>query len=234
MLQGVGKNTSQNSQSTRQASSKRPPTIPAQRIPKLHGSNQKLVEGVINGDGSNGYHCSYCPLVLAKAVAFRDHIALPTTPQQERRSRQVHCGQERHCSDPVRLCPSVSPTARQSHQLSLVFSRPLPTDYSRDSSLPPVSLPLSVSSIVPLSLPTSGGYKRPGHSSGPLQAQQWRATPSKTTSMLSRNEALHSSKTYSCPVAGCLKIFKQNSDLRRHHVTVHEGRKDFKVGLNLG
>ena len=58
--------------------------------------------------------------------------------------------------------------ARQSHQLSSVFSRPLPTDYSRDSSLPPVSLPLSVSSIAPLSLPTSGGYKRPGHSSGPL------------------------------------------------------------------
>ena len=63
--------------------------------------------------------------------------------------------------------------ARQSHQLSSVFSRPLPTDYSRDSSLPPVSMTLSHStSTAPLSLPSHTTRRLPPYSSGPLTAQQ--------------------------------------------------------------
>ena len=64
-----------------------------------------------------------------------------------------------------------------------------------------------------------------------------------------RHEALHSGKTYSrqaegspatsasgfpCPVAGCDKIFTEKSKLKKHQVIVHDGRKDFKVGFNLG
>ena len=66
---------------------------------------------------------------------------------------------------------------------------------------------------------------------------------------LSRHEVLHPGKTHSrqveggpgtgagsfrCPAAGCGKIFTREDNLKRHHVNVHEGRKDFKVGLNLG
>jgi len=63
--------------------------------------------------------------------------------------------------------------ARQSHQLSSVFSRPLPTDYSRGDSLPPVSMTLSHStSTAPLSLPSHTTRRLPPYSSGPLTAQQ--------------------------------------------------------------
>jgi len=63
--------------------------------------------------------------------------------------------------------------ARQSHQLSSVFSRPLPTDYSRGDSLPPVSMTLSHStSTAPLSLPSHTTRRLPPYSSGPLTSQQ--------------------------------------------------------------
>jgi len=63
--------------------------------------------------------------------------------------------------------------ARQSHQLSSVFSRPLPTDYNRDSSLPPVSMTLPHStSTAPLSLPSHTTRRLPPYSSGPLTSQQ--------------------------------------------------------------
>ena len=43
-----------------------------------------------------------------------------------------------------------------------------------------------------------------------------------------------SAGSYPCPVASCGKFFSEKSTVKRHYVTVHEGRKDFKVGLNFG
>ena len=43
-----------------------------------------------------------------------------------------------------------------------------------------------------------------------------------------------SAGSYPCPVAACGKFFSEKSSVKRHYVTVHKGRKDFKVGFNLG
>ena len=61
--------------------------------------------------------------------------------------------------------------ARQSQHLSshLVFSRP--QDFSRDSSLPPSSMPMSTSNA-PLSLPSQASRRLAPYSSGPLTSQQ--------------------------------------------------------------
>ena len=76
-----------------------------------------------------------------------------------------------------------------------------------------------------------------------------RAVVGETVRKLSRNDGVHSGKTHSrqaeaspgtsasgfpCPVAGCGKIFTEKSNLKKHQVIVHDGRKDFKVGFNLG
>ena len=42
-----------------------------------------------------------------------------------------------------------------------------------------------------------------------------------------------SASSYPCPVSTCGKFFSEKSSVKRHYVTVHEGRKDFKVGLNF-
>ena len=76
-----------------------------------------------------------------------------------------------------------------------------------------------------------------------------RAAVGQPARKLSRHEVLRPGKTHSrqveggpgtgagsfrCPAAGCGKIYTREDNLKRHHVNVHEGRKDFKVGLNLG
>jgi len=139
---------------------------------------------VVGGSSAMGRSGSCRPPALSTYTAKQSGVTVTTAPptsasptksmssgSMAERERDL-AGREILTVNKLFINQIHSEFARQSHQLSSVFSRPLPPD-CRDSSLPPVSLPLSHStSTAPLSLPSHTSRRAPPYSSGPLSPGQ--------------------------------------------------------------